>query len=264
MTRMRKINRTQNFDVELTIHREDFVHPPRAAKRNWLLNRAVQEFADDLRQLDAVASRFVPGSEIAAQPDRERSELDDQQIMEDWQAPLMSAMADLVTASGGDVLEIGFGRGVSATHIQHGGVRSHTIVECNPFIVARYERWRESYPDRDIRLVTGRWQDVVGPLGLFDAVFFHTYALNEDDAIEHLSDSVTFAEPFFPRAAAHLRSGGVFTYLSNEIDSLARSHQRRLLRHFDSFRVHIVSLQIPTDVKDAWWADSMALVEAVK
>ncbi len=38
--------------------------------------------------------------------------------MEDWQTPLMQAMARHVTETHGDVLEIGFGRGVSAEFIQ--------------------------------------------------------------------------------------------------------------------------------------------------
>ena len=178
--------------------------------------------------------------------------------------PLMTAMADIVTASAGDLLEVGFGRGVSATRMQQRTVRSHTIIECNPFIARRFERWREDYPGRDIRLVSGKWQDVIGTLGEFDAVFFHAYVLNDDEAVEYLSESVTFAEHFFPHAAAHLRPGGVFTYLSNEVDSLSRAHQRRLLRHFRSYRVNVVPLQLPDDVQDAWWADSMAVVEATK
>ena len=51
--------------------------------------------------------------------------------MEDWQTPLMKAMARHVTESHGDVLEVGFGRGVSAELIQRLGVASHTIVEPN-------------------------------------------------------------------------------------------------------------------------------------
>ena len=64
---------------------------------------------------------------------------------------------------------------------------------------------------------------------------------------------------------AHLVEGGAFTYLSNEIDSLGRPHQRALFRHFRSIEVaRIESLDLPQDVRDAWWSDSMVVVKAVK
>ena len=65
-------------------------------------------------------------------------------------------------------------------------------------------------------------------------------------------------------AAAHLRPGGTFTYLTNEIDSLGREHQRLLLEHFREIRLRRVSLSIPPNVRDAWWADSMIAISAVK
>ena len=158
------------------------------------------------------------------------------------------------------------GRGISAEFIQQQGVRSHTVIECNDAIVATgFKAWRERYPERDIRLAHGLWQDLLGGLGRFDGLFFHTYPLNQDEAIEQIGTSATFAEHFFAQAAAHLREGGVFTYLSNEMDSLGRTHQRRLFEHFSEIQVRIVrGLPLPADVADAWWADSMAVVKAVK
>lgn len=260
----RKLRRAAGYELVLDIRDEGFVRPPREAQRHWLLNRFVREAADDLERLDALAKRFVPGGERDLPPDLRTAPLTDAQIMEDWQLPLMEAMAAIAARSGGDVLEIGFGRGISAELIQRRGVRSHTIVECNPTIVERFEGWRAAYPEREIRVAPGLWQDVVAGLGQFDAVFFHTYALDEDESVELLARSVTFAANFFPAAAEHLRPGGVFTYLTGEIDSLARAHQRLLLDHFSSVRLQRVPLQVPDDVQDAWWADSMMVVEAVR
>ncbi len=260
----RKLKRTRAFELQLELRDDAFIRPPNDAQRNWLLNRFVREAADDLQALDEVAQRFVPGGARDLPADMRQATLSDDQIMEDWQLPLMEAMASIAARSGGDVLEIGFGRGVSAGMIQRHGVRSHTIVECNDSVIDRFTRWRETLADWDIRLVPGLWQDVIGTLGEFDAVFFHTYALDEDEAVELVAGSVTFAAHFFPVAAAHLRAGGVFTYLSNEIDSLSRAHQRLLFEHFRSVRMQRVSLTLPPDVRDAWWADSMVVVEAVK
>jgi guanidinoacetate N-methyltransferase len=260
----RKLKRTREFDLTLDLKDDAFVRPPRDSQRHWLLNRFIREAADDVRALHGLAERFVPGSERDLLSNMRTAELADEQIMEDWQLPLMEQMAQVASRTRGDILEVGFGRGVSATLLQEHGVRSHTVVECNDSIVQRFDLWRASYPERDIRIVHGLWQDVVGDLGLFDSIFFHTYALDEDESVDLLSRSVTFAEHFFPTAAEHLVDGGVFTYLTNEIDSLSRGHQRRLFEYFSSFRLHLVPLELPVDVRDAWWADSMAVIEVVK
>lgn len=260
----RKLKRTSAFELRLEVRDEGFVRPPVDAQRHALLNQFMKEAALDLEALDALADRFVAGGERHRPVDMRDRALSDDQIMEDWQLPLMRAMADIVGAHGGDVLEIGFGRGVSATFLQEHDLRSHTIIECNDSVVDRFDEWRTAYPDRDIRMVHGLWQDTIGSLGQFDGIFFHTYALDEDEAIDLLARSVTFADHFFPTASAHLRPGGVFTYLTNEVDSLSRAHQRLLLERFRSFRVQIVPLQLPDDVRDAWWADSMAVIEVVK
>ena len=261
---MRKLKRTRSFELTLDVHDDQFIRPPHDAQRNWLLNRFLREAGDDLQALDAMAQRFVPGAPRDLPADMRNADLSDEDIMEDWQLPLMEAMAAIAARTRGDVLEVGFGRGVSASLIQRHGVRSHTIIECNPHVIDRFHRWRDGYVDRDVRIVAGLWQDVIESLGDFVAVFFHTYALDEDEAVELVASSVTFAAHFFPVAATHLRSGGVFTYLSNEIDTVGRSHQRLLFDHFSAVRLQRVALTIPRNVRDAWWADSMVVVEAVK
>jgi guanidinoacetate N-methyltransferase len=261
---MRKLKRDQAYELSLEVRDDAFIRPPHDAQRNWLLNRFLREAGEDLHALDAIARRFVPGGRRELPADMRTAELSDDEIMEDWQLPLMAAMASIAAHTGGDVLEIGFGRGALAGMIQDSGVRSHTIIECNPHVLARFDRWHGKFPDRDIRIVPGLWQDVIESVGTFDAVVFHTYALDEEEAVELLSHSVTFAASFFPVAAAHLRPGGVFTYLTNEIDSLGRAHQRLLFDHFSSLRLQRVSLAVPADVRDAWWADSMVVIAAVK
>ena len=219
----------------------------------------------DLNAIDELTRRFVPGSNGVPLDDRSQKILDEQEIMEDRQRPIMKAMASIAGETHGDVIEVGFGRGVSASYVQELGVSSHTIIECNDAVCERFETWRKRYPGREIRLVHGMWQDTITSLGLFDAVFFHTYPLNEQEYLDYVVGATTFAEHFFPTAAAHLKPGGVFTYMTNEIDSLSRGHQRALLRHFGAIALSILRpLELPSDVKDAWWADSMAIVKAVK
>lgn len=258
----RRLKRQRNFELTLDIKSEAFIRPPTDSQRNWLLNRAVAEFTDDLNALDAAAARFVPGANPVSMADRTQALLADEEIMEDWQIPLMRAMAEAVTHNHGDVLEIGFGRGIGSTFLQDAGVKSHTIIECNNSVVERYQQWLAGYTGRDIRLQHGLWQDELVHLARFDGVFFHTYPLNADEFVDQIAESVTFAEHFFPHAAEHLKPGGVFSYLSFEIDSMSRGHQRALLKHFSSISLSVLPLTLPDDVHDAWWADSMVLVSA--
>ena len=263
-----RFQRFPEFEVSLEIKSPRFIQPPRETQRNWLLNRALKEFSDDLKGLDRVAKRFVRGTDYEVESlvsDRTQATLDAQQIMEDWHAPLMRAMARAVTETHGDILEIGFGRGISAGFLQECGVRSHTIIECNDFVIGNFfEPWKVCRRGRDIRLVRGKWQEVLDRLQTYDGIFFQTYPLNEKEFVEYLSKSVTFAEHFFPTAARLLKPGGVFTYLSHEIDSLSREHQRILFQHFSSIALSVERLKLPDDCKDLWWADSMVVVKAVK
>jgi guanidinoacetate N-methyltransferase len=260
----KKIKRTENFEIVLEIKTEDFIRPPRDAQRNALLNNALNEFSDNLQALDKSAARFVSGKPQISLDDRTQKILSDEEIMEEWQIPLMQAMAEVATETHGDILEIGFGCGVSATLIQERSVLSHTIIECNDSVVERFFQWKELFKQNKINLVHGLWQDTIDDLGLFDGIFFHTYPLNEEEYMKNVHGRATFAEHFFETASEHLLPGGVFTYFSNEIDSLGRGHQRALFKHFSSVSLKVINLELPDDINDTWWADSMVIVKAVK
>ncbi|ATQ77478.1 hypothetical protein CR152_25470 [Massilia violaceinigra] len=265
---------TPQFALYLNFLQPGFAPAPQPAQRNWLLQRTLDEAVADLTAIDAIARQCVAGSarpemgeswaaSAAAWSERELL-IDGQQVMQDWERPLMRALAGAAAASGGDVAEIGFGMGISATLVQEYGVRSHTIVECHPDVLARLGRWRAQRPDAAVTVVPTRWQDWAFEPGSFDGVLFDTYPTSEDEYSAEVAASPTFAASFFPAAQRMLRPGGVFTYYTNEIDSLSRRHQRLLLEHFSSFSVGLVrGLRPPADCQ-YWWADSMAIVKAVK
>jgi guanidinoacetate N-methyltransferase len=253
---------------------DDFMATPQGGQRNWLLQRALNEWGCDLQALDRISRRMVHGGErpeivstwktepVRSSPDE--LVIDGQQVMQAWERPLMAALADVAAASHGDVLEVGFGMGIAATFLQERGLRSHTILECNDDVAKRLAMWAGRYPEADIRIIGSRWQDWEGPEGTFDAILFDTYPTSEEEFLREVYESPTFSASFFPRAAQLLRPGGVFTYYSNEIDSLGREHQRLLLQHFQSFSVSLVRGLTPPSGCQYWWADSMAVVKAVK
>lgn len=271
------IRRFPQFEVQLKLKDEDFIKPPKEAQRNWLLRRALDEFASDLKHLDAQSRRFVAGS---ARPRLEtvpwgahHAEYDDhnlfiagQQVMQDWELPLMDAMAKVVTESHGDILEAGFGMALSATCIQKYGVRSYTIMEANDEVVKRFHEWKKQFPGRDIRLLHGRWHDTHHQLAdeSMDGVFFDTVPTFEDEYLREVIDNIVMAEDFFPVAARVLRPGGIFTWYTNEIDTLSRRHQRLIQKYFRSFEVTVCRPLYPPEDCHYWFADSMVVVKAVK
>jgi spermidine synthase len=270
----RKTFRHRAFDIGLELRDDTFISPPSSSQRNWVLSRAIEELADDLDHLDKVSKRFTAGSQrpqitekwaaSKAVYDKTQLTIDGQQVMQDWEHPYMEAMARVVSQAHGAVLEIGFGMGISATYIQSNGVQSHTIIECNSDVIGGFYKWKAEYPGRDISVVSGRWQDVIEQLGQFDAIFFDTYPSNEEEFNKFVIADVTFAAHFFATAARHIKKGGLFTYYSNEIDSVSRRHQRCLLQHFDSVTFSVVRPLFPPKDCNYWWADSMVLISATK
>ncbi len=261
----RKIKRTSNYQLTLDINNESFISPPRESQKTWILNRLVTELSYDLEHLSAVSSSMLPGAEVGVSLDREQSSLSDNDIMEDWQIPIMKKMAEFVTESGGDVLEIGMGRGVASDFIQSFSPKSHTLIECNDFIVSDFPNWKNKHPGCNANIIHGMWQDKWHEVGEYDGILFHTYPLTHEEFVEHVAQSTTFAEHFFAPASEKLRSGGVLTYLTNENDSLSRAHQRSLLKHFSRFTVSVIDdLNIPDDSRDSCWLPQMVLVRAEK
>ncbi len=245
-----------------------FIDPPRPAQRAWLLRKVMNELTGDLRALDQIAGRFVSGRERVETDDFETqalSELSDAVIMEDWQIPIMRAMARIVGRHGGNILEVGFGRGISAEFIQEYEVDCHTIVESETAVVERYfNPWRQKHDKANIDLRVGKWQDCDFMPESFDGILFHAYPLDESEFFEHIVQSVTYAEHAIPAMASLLRPGGRFTYLSNEIDSLSRTHQRLLFRYFTQIRTEVIDIEVPEDTRDAWWAPQMVIIECVR
>ena len=96
------------------------------------------------------------------------------QVMMEWEKPYMEACIDKLQPKG-DVLEIGFGMGYSATQIQKYKPKSHTIIEMDPMVIKRLKEWAKDYDN--IIIVEGIWQEKIHDLGKFDEMFFDDFPL---------------------------------------------------------------------------------------
>lgn len=120
-------------------------------------------------------------------------------VMMDWETELMQQHAKRVTQKGGDVLEIGFGMGISAQFIQEYGCKSHTIVESHPKILEKLKKWSADKPN--VRIVEGDWFELINTLTQqkYDGIWY-----DADCAKGH-----RFRERVVDKCLKH---GGIFTY----------------------------------------------------
>ena len=95
------------------------------------------------------------------------------EVMMNWEDSIMKASADYVCENGGDILEVGFGMGISAGYIQANNINSHTIVENHPQVIERVKDWAENKPN--VTIVEGDWYDIKDSLLTYDGVFYDTF-----------------------------------------------------------------------------------------
>jgi hypothetical protein len=106
--------------------------------------------------------------------DKEKIYFDNGEIvMHEWEYPLMKAKADFVCQNRGDILEFGFGMGISATYIQYYNVNSHTICEIHPQILEKLYEWAKDKPN--IIILEGDWIDNVKNFTKYDGILFDTH-----------------------------------------------------------------------------------------
>ena len=96
-----------------------------------------------------------------------------EEVMMSWEDSLMSASAAYVTQNNGDILEIGFGMGISAGYMHSHSISSHTIVENHPEIIPKAVEWANG--KSNVTIISQSWYDVRNSIGQFDGIFYDTY-----------------------------------------------------------------------------------------
>ena len=98
---------------------------------------------------------------------------DIKEVMMDWEDPIMSASAAYACEGGGDILEIGFGMGISANYIQQHTINTHTIIENHPDVITKAQAWAAD--KSNVTIVEGSWYDVKDTLSTYDGLFYDTW-----------------------------------------------------------------------------------------
>lgn len=261
----------KNFELNL-VTKEGFLDNLNEDQKYWLLYKAMRELGKNLEWIDELqvlsqsqrAAILSPLDQTIAEYSDSELMISNQEVMQDWEYSLMHNLANIVTSKGGDILEVGFGMGISASKILENGVNSYTVIECNPTVISKFNLWKKNYPNININLIEGRWQDVSSQLNEYDGVIFDAYPVDEKDWFENALDSCSYAEQFFKIASACLKEGGVFTYYTGEVDSISNEHQRQLFKYFSQLNISVQSNLFPPKDCSYWWNNSMAVVAAYK
>src|SRR5210317_614410 len=106
------------------------------------------------------------------------------QTMMSWEKPYMEKCVEVLKPHG-DVLEIGFGMGYSATAINKYRLRSYTVIEKDDEVIKKFNRWKLKQRNKKINLVKGMWQFKLSFTKKFDCIFFDdspSYEIKENQA----------------------------------------------------------------------------------
>ena len=110
----------------------------------------------------------------------------DFEVMMDWEDPLMSASAAYMCENGGDILEIGFGMGISAGYMHSHSISTHTIIENHPNIISKAQAWASN--KSNVTIITGSWYDIKDSLSTYDGIFYDTFG---DQNMKNFSSSLS-------------------------------------------------------------------------
>tara|TARA_Y100000593_G_scaffold83824_1_gene158287 strand:- start:5747 stop:6367 length:621 start_codon:yes stop_codon:yes gene_type:complete len=103
-------------------------------------------------------------------------------VIMEWERPLMEAIVREMDRAnpieGRDILEVGFGMGMSSDAIQSYNPRSHTIIENHPQIISKVQKWavQPKRRKKDITIISQDWYEALPDLGTYDLMFWDTYA----------------------------------------------------------------------------------------
>lgn len=98
---------------------------------------------------------------------------DDKIVMHEWEHPIMFKHAEVVAKNGGDILELGFGMGISADYIQEHDITSHTIIENNEVVFEKLKEWSKDKPN--VHIIFGDWKTSLPRAIKFDGILKDTY-----------------------------------------------------------------------------------------
>ena len=159
------------------------------------------------------------------------------QAMMAWEKPYMEKCVEVLKPHG-DVLEIGFGMGYSATAIHKHRLRSYTVIEKDEGVIKKFHKWRVKQRNKKINVIKGLWQLQLPFLNKkFDCIFF------DDSPSYELKNVLTAGKRnllFLKLILNHVKYNTRAVFYG----SVPENFQGYLTKHF-KFKCHKYKIKIP-------------------
>ncbi len=180
--------------------------------------------------------------------------------MEDWEINYMERLAEIACRNEGNVLELGFGMGLSARAIEAHNIDGHYVIECHPDVIAKcIKNFHYAIGANRLHLLSGFWQDIT-PLikdETFDGILFDTYPMSE----EELHSNHFW---FFKEAYRLLKPGGIFTYYSDEATKFSEKHLKKLEESgFKKKNINFEICEVNPPADCEYWKDSTMIAPII-
>lgn len=169
------------------------------------------------------------------------------QIMMEWEKSYMEACIQNLNPFG-DVLEIGFGLGYSATEIQKFPINSYTVIECDKKTYERSINWKEKY-NHPINIIFGKWEEVFHKLSKFDCIFFDDYDIKtlENCKMDHAMPCRN--ADFIRQMVKNLKKYSKFSFYcainDNDLETYKNQWSNNLKRYHKKIYFEKYNIKIP-------------------
>ena len=121
---------------------------------------------------------------------------------------LYTQYTDIVCENGGDILEIGFGAGITADKIQSHNIKTHTIIEKDEFFFKELLKWSKHKPN--INAIKGDWITSIPNDKKYDGIFLDLW---------HKKEEYKYRETLFNTLQPHVKPGTIFVCaITNSFD----------------------------------------------
>lgn len=111
-------------------------------------------------------------------------------VMDRVETPLMKRFAEIITQNGGDILEVGFGMGISADFIYNANINSYTCIEIHPEIYKKALEW--SKDKSNVTILLGDWINIIPTLNRkYDGIFMDTFEYSNYEKFESYCESIS-------------------------------------------------------------------------
>ncbi len=182
------------------------------------------------------------------------------QIMQSWETTYMKELAKIATSQGGNILEVGFGMGISAGFIEDSKkIKNHTVAECHPMMIDNAKKkFLKQIKSKKFIILEGFWENTTKkiPNKSFDGILFDSCPLDKE---------VEFFQffPFFKEASRLLKDDGIFTYFSDEAIKLSKKHIAELKKAgFKNISFKVCKVKPPKDC--LYWKHNTIVAPIVK